>query len=245
MGSGNDRSSWRRCSRRAACCLALCLTLPVGCAFTKQHMDQALMAEQGGQHRSQGVAESYLLASPDVLEVHLDGRPDLGGRKAIGIDGRIELGAERVRVEGLPAAGAAGAVAEELRLRPEQVRVRVVEYNSKQIYLFGEIKGHQRAVPYQGPETVLDLLQRVGGVTPGAQPGEVHVLRAHVTDGKQPEVFQVDLESIVRKNDHRTNLRLQPFDQVHVGETIRSSYEKCVPPCLRPIYEKLCGLSRS
>jgi hypothetical protein len=44
--------------------------------------------------------------------------------------------------------------------------------------------------------------------------------------------------------DQGTNLRLQPFDRVFVGEAKKSSLEKCLPPCLRPMYEKLCGMRR-
>ena len=39
-------------------------------------------------------------------------------------------------------------------------------------------------------------------------------------------------------------VRLQPFDRVFVGEAKKSSLEKCIPPCLRPVYEKITGMRR-
>jgi protein involved in polysaccharide export with SLBB domain len=195
--------------------------------------------------RSQGVAGQYHIGCPDVLEVTVEGRPEYSGRCAVGPDGRVELGPlGGVRVEGRPAEEAARLVAAEARLPAGRVQVRVAEYNSQQVYLFGAVTGLQRAVPYQGPETVLDLLQRVGGITPGAAPGEVHVVRPHVAEGRPPEVFHVDLQAILLKHDQRTNLRVQPFDQIYVGETRQSALAKCVPPCLRPVYEAVCGMAR-
>jgi protein involved in polysaccharide export with SLBB domain len=124
------------------------------------------------------------------------------------------------------------------------VHVRIAEFRSQQLFLVGQVVGLQRAVPYQGPETVLELLQRAGGITPGASPEDVDVVRSRLAEGKQPEVFHVDLRAIVLRHDAQTNLRLQPFDQVFVGESEESCLGKCMPPWLRPLYEAVCGLRR-
>jgi hypothetical protein len=42
------------------------------------------------------------------------------------------------------------------------------------------------------------------------------------------------------RQDQRTNLRLQPFDQIHVGQTYRAKLQRCVPPWLRPLYDEIC-----
>ena len=98
------------------------------------------------------------------------------------------------------------------------------------------VVGQQRSVPYRGQETVLDLLQRVGGLTPGAEPDDVYVVRPHIGDNKRAEVFHVHLRAIVMKQDHKTNIRLLPFDQVYVGETRQARVEKAIPPWMQPIY---------
>jgi protein involved in polysaccharide export with SLBB domain len=199
------------------------------------------MADKGPADRDRGVAESYLVSCPDVLEVTIAERPDLGFRGPVGADGCADLGLlGRPRVEGKTVAGIALFLAEQAGVPAEQVHVRVAEFNSQPIYLFGQVSGLQRAVPYEGQETVLDLLQRVGGITPGAAPDDVYVVRSHLAEGTRPEVFHVDLRAIVLKNDYRTNLRLQPYDQVHVGETHQAKVERCIPPCLRPLYQALC-----
>lgn len=246
MEAGQSWASWqRRSGRTARLWLGLLLGMMAGCASGKPHLDQALLADGGATTRNEGVAELYTVRCPDVLEVHLDHRPDLDGWLPVDLDGQIDLGPlGRLRAEGLTVPEIAHALAERAATAPDALRVRVAEYNSQRIYLYGEGNGEQRTVPYLGPETVLDLLQRVGGVTPGAAPGNVHVIRPHVVEGRQPEMYAVDLKAIVLRHDPRTNLRLQPFDQVYVGETRKSSLQKCVPPWLRPLYEAICGLYR-
>jgi protein involved in polysaccharide export with SLBB domain len=246
MDVGTGWSSGQERAPRAACRgLPLLLCLLTGCCLGRPHLDEALLADPGRDARNQGVAYLYRVGCPDVLEVTVPGRPELAGRYTVKADGRIDLGPlGRVRVDGLRLPEIAARLAEPLGVPPETIRIRVVEYNSQQVYLVGEVAGLQRAVSYQGPETVLDLLQRTGGITPGAAPGEVHVIRAGVAEGQTPAVFHVDLQAVVLKQDQRTNLRLQPFDQLYVGESRQSCVARCMPPCFRCLYDALWGMWR-
>jgi polysaccharide biosynthesis/export protein len=248
-GIRNGGAGPRGCPLRRFPRLLLLLLLPglalgtaPGCATGRPHVDRSLMADRGGAGRNEGVAEHYLIGCPDVLEVAVVGQPELTQRCKVGPDGRVDLGSlGSPRVEGRTVPEVARHLGEALSLPPEYVDVRVAEFNSQCLYLFGEVTGLQRAVPYRGQETVLDLLQRVGGITPGAAPGEVYVVRSRISEGRRPEVFHVDLRAIVMDHDARTNIRLQPFDQVYVGATRRALWEKCIPPWLRPLFRALCG----
>ena len=66
-----------------------------------------------------------------------------------------------------------------------------------------------------------------------AEPREVHVVRANVAIGRRPEVFPVDLAAILTRGDAKTNVPLQPYDQVYVGETRRSNWAKYLPPWMQ------------
>jgi polysaccharide export outer membrane protein len=198
------------------------------------------MADRGGTARNEGVADHYSVGCPDVLAVEVLNRPDLSGKYAVGPDGRIEMARlGRPRVDGLTPSAIAQLLAKQAGMPSSQVRVHVADYQSRQIYLFGQVHGLQRAVAYQGQETVLDLLQRIGGITPGAAPSDVFVIRPRIAEGQRPEVFHVDLRAIVLNGDQRTNIRLQPFDQIHVGETRQALVERCIPGWLRPLYQAL------
>jgi protein involved in polysaccharide export with SLBB domain len=228
------------------------LRLPVlglllaGCAGTGPRLDEALLADHNPAAHGGDLDKFYQVHCPDVLEIHVSGEWDWNGRRAVGPDGRIDLAPKGpVRVDGLTTREIVYVLAGHFNVRPAQMQVRVADYNSQKVYLCGEVVGLQRALAYQGPETVVDLLQRSGGITPGAAPREVFVVRSHVADGKPPEVFHVDLPAIVVKQDQSSNLRLQPFDQVYIGQSRQSVLCNCLPPWSRPLYEKLCGMKRS
>jgi polysaccharide export outer membrane protein len=162
------------------------------------------------------------------------------------LDGRIDCGAfEGVRVEGQTTSEIAHNLENCLHLKPSQIGVRVVGYESQHVYLYGQVNGPNRPVPYEGPESVVSLLQRTGGITKGAADGDIHVIRSHVTDGKAPEVFDVKLEDILKKHDQTTDVTLQPYDQIYVGQSRKSLLQSSIPPMLRPVYELIFGLNQS
>jgi protein involved in polysaccharide export with SLBB domain len=236
MKTGKRWSPWK--TRIAVLLLALPMLLnATGCAKDRASVEKNLMSQQSTV-RHEGVAERYRVGCPDAVELVVSERPEFSGRHEIDSDGRIDLGEYgKLHIEGRTAPEIVKLVAEETGARPESVQVRVSEFRSQHVLLFGEVIGWQRSVPYRGQETVLDLLQRVGGITPGAEPRDVYVLRPHLGDNRRPEAFHVDLHAIVLKHDHQTNFRLLPFDQVYVGETRRAQIEKALPPWLRPLYQ--------
>ncbi len=241
--------SGKPASHRALTRLSLVVLLAVaslpGCSPTRATVEQNLMTDKLPRTGKVGVVENYVVAWPDVLEVLVRGQFEPGLVCPIGLDGRADLGSlGQLRFEGQTPPEIAQVLAEQLALPRDQVQVRVREYKSQHVFLFGQVVGRQRTVSYQGQETVLDLLQRVGGITPGAAPENVYVVRAHIGDGQRPEVFHVDLEAIVVNQDHKTNIRLQPYDQIYVGETRQSCLEKCFPPWLRPLFRTFCGTQK-
>ncbi len=222
----------------------LLVGLVAGCASDRQLLDQTLRAARDHGTRPEDVAAAYRVSCPDVLEVRVAGRDDLAGERPIDPDGCLRVGRlGRMRVEGQTPAEVAAQVADWAAVPVGAVQVRVTAYRSQQLYLVGQVGGTHRPVPYEGPETVLELLQRVG-VTAGAALEDVYVVRSHVPDGQPPEVFRVDLRAVLWGHDSTTNVRLLPFDEVFVGETRQCCWEKCVPPWLRPAYETVCGMKR-
>jgi protein involved in polysaccharide export with SLBB domain len=243
MNPGEGRSSWRDrpCRRWAPAGLLLgALLLCAGCATDRANVARALMSGGIRAQRAQEVADSYQVHCPDVIDVGIRQRPELSGKYVIEATGRIDLGDYgSLRVEGRTPPQLAGILAQETGQLPDDVLVRVAAFRSQYVFLTGQVAGWQRTVPYQGQETVLELLQRVGGITPAAELRDVYVVRTHLEQNQRPEVFHVDLQAIVLKRDEKTNMRLLPFDQIHVGESRQSQLEKSFPPWLRPIYQVL------
>jgi protein involved in polysaccharide export with SLBB domain len=234
MNPGECRLCWRAPSALLLGALLFC----AGCAADRINVERALVAGLNDVQRAQGVTEHYQLHCPDAIEVRIRNRPDLSKQYAIEATGCIDLGdCGPVRVEGKTLTEVAHRIAKATGEPHEDVAVRVTAFRSQYLFLTGQVIGWQRTVPYQGQETVLDLLQRVGGITPAAELRDIYVVRTHLEQNQRPEVFHVDLAAIVLKHDDKTNIRLLPFDQVNVGESRQSQLEKTFPPWLRPIYQ--------
>lgn len=187
-------------------------------------------------------AEVYTLACPDLVEVVWLDRPDSPWIGRIGADGCVTIaGLASIRIEGTTTGEAAQQIAAVAGISPEHLRVRVAEYASRQVFLFGQVEGGPRAVDYRGPERVVDLLRRAGGLSPDAAPNEIYVLRAQVGEGIPAEVLTVDLPAILQNGDHSTNVRVQPLDEIYIGEKPRSRIRRAIPTFLKPLYESIVG----
>lgn len=207
------------------------LVLLTGCLGPREKMGPNLLSNQGPDLSIEVPADAYQVHCPDVLEISVNAPAHWKVQRRIGPDGRIDLGeVGRLRVDGLTTAAIQKLVAKTITVSTKLVQVKVAEFNSQQVYLHGEVRAPRHVVAYRGPETVVELLRREGGLSIDAAPGDIQVIRGNVADGGAPEVYHVKLEAILKKNDHRTNVRLQPFDQVYVGESRRCCLARIFPP---------------
>jgi polysaccharide biosynthesis/export protein len=197
------------------------LLMPCGCAVRRAELNQALLTDHTPAAHTRDVEAAYRVRCPDIVEITVAGAPALSGSCLVHADGRITLNDGRsFLVERMTPQEIAHLL--EASLSPRWVHVRVVGYRSQELFLLSPASEVQRAVPYHGPETVIDFLQRVGGLPLNSEGDEIRVIRAHVADGKPPEVFTIDLRAIVLDHDQQTNVRLEPFDQIHIG--VRPGY---------------------
>src|SRR5262249_43647181 len=153
--------------------LGLLASLLVGCASGPPRFDQALMADQGAASRNQGVIQAYHVFCPDVLEIRIAGRPELSGWRAIDAEGRIDLGRlGRLRVEGRSPSQVVQLLSEETGISATQIQVRVAEYNSQQIYLFGQVMpvSEERGTRDEGRERK----DESGNMKDESEPGKLH-----------------------------------------------------------------------
>jgi protein involved in polysaccharide export with SLBB domain len=208
-----------------------------GCTRPRNELREALLnAPPVPRHADAG----YLIACPDVLNIHVAGTPELTGLREVEANGCIDLGRfGGLNVEGLTTAGAAREIARAARLNPDLVLVEIAKYQSKQIYLLGEVAGQERAVQFEGEETVVDLLRRTGGITPDAAPDEVRIIRNPGLSSAEPQVIRVDLRAILLQADQRSNVKVQPYDQIFVPETKQARVGRCLHPWLRPLCRML------
>jgi hypothetical protein len=222
--------------------VGLCLALG-GCATSEAQLEKAVRQDRNPAAHAHDLDAHYRLRCPDRIEVRIDGQPRRSGSRQLGPDGQIYLDPRTpVRVGGEPLPAATAAIAGRLGVPEQAVHLRVAEHRSQSLYLFTDAHGGQKVVSYRGPETVLDFLQRLGAPSYGAALQDVQVVRAHVADGKPPEVFHIDLPAVLLAHDLQTNIRLEPNDRIYIAETRSARLACCVPPLLRPLYRQMCGL---
>ena len=129
------------------------------------------------------------------------------------------------------------------QIKPDSIAISLEDARSSRIYISGPVNAKARAVPYRGPEPVLEFLVRVGAIQQGCTNlHRVYVVRPNVSLGEKADVFHVDVDAVALDGEQKTNITIQPSDHVYVGETHRSSFSRLLPAWLRPIYRSLVGL---
>jgi polysaccharide biosynthesis/export protein len=159
----------------------------------------------------------YPVVFPDVLEISVPGNPECTGRRLVYPDGRIDLGRHgAVLAEGCTAAEITRRIADAAGVLPQQVQCRVAAARSRFVYVVGAGADHPRAIPYTGPQPVTELFERVHRLAPDVHASEIRVVRRNVARGIPTETFKVDLAA-VRNGDGRTDVILEPNDEIHVA----------------------------
>lgn len=167
---------------------------------------------------SPATAASSSLGPGDVFEVRVFQEPDLSGIYRIASDGTIEFplcgklvvgglhGSEVV--EKLSVCLAAGY------LKNPQVSVFVKEYNSKKVFVLGEVQ-KPGTFPYDDSMTVVQAITLAGGFSPHADRNNSSVAR--LVDGREQR-YKVPVVDIGL--GRALNFPLQPGDIVFVPESL-------------------------
>ncbi|MCS7166249.1 MAG: polysaccharide biosynthesis/export family protein [Gemmatales bacterium] len=217
-----------RCSRHAW--LVCALLLAVGCAtsdYTRVHTALSRGEDIGppfGEHPT-----DYRVGPGDVLALRFRQCPDWNGTYRVLPHGCIvlpKLGA--FPVSGRTPDEIATLLREAYGDAVGSVLVQVHQYDSQHVYLLGEVQGGPRAVPYQGPETIVQLIQRIGGLTPDADPSAIRVHRPFGRQGEE-EILHVNLVTLILEKDRRQNIYIQPYDRVVVPRHAWARLRDCLP----------------
>jgi polysaccharide export outer membrane protein len=158
------------------------------------------------------------LGPGDVFEVRVFQEPELSGVFQVGPEGDVMFPlCKRVVVAGLNA----NAAAEKLRgclsegfLRDPQVSVLVKEYNSKKVFVFGEVQ-KPGTFPYEEGMSVVQAVTVAGGFTRSAAQNSTSVTRR--VNGSEVKM-KVNVQDIALGK--APNFTLEPGDIVFVPESL-------------------------
>lgn len=216
-----------------------------GCASTRRDgprsdelaQEHAMNAglKQASKQARPGPNQAYVIDPPDVLEIYIKDNPQISATTIrVGPDGMISrplIG--QVRVGGRTV----NEITEELRQRyakyitNAEVTVSVTGFNSKWIYVDGEVRNPGR-YPYTGSDSVVNALAQAGFLTRRASPNGIQIARGNPND---PEIYPVRYKDILVDDDSRTNWVLAAEDIVYVPPTWTSTVGYAIEEILFPI----------
>ncbi len=158
------------------------------------------------------------LGPGDVIEVRVYGEPELSGVYQLGRLGDVTFPlCQRVVLGGLSANGAADKLRECLSggfMRDPQVSVLVKEYNSKKVFVFGEVQKPGTFI-YEDGMSIVQAITVAGGFTKTAARNSTSVTRR--VAGQEVKV-RVTVEDIALGK--APNFTLEPGDIVYVPESL-------------------------
>ncbi len=181
-------------------------------------------------------ASSYTLGKLDVLDIFVQRHPEVSGRYVINNEGKVQYDfVGDIFVEGLTKDAIRDKFVELLStyiVSPE-VTVKISEYNSKVVYVIGEV-GRPGKIFMRGDTiTVHEALVQAGlpRLTASTRKGKVITPSE---DGKAKQQA-VDVHKLLYQGDLRENLVMLPGDTLYVPATGLTKVMRAISPVSAPI----------
>lgn len=161
---------------------------------------------------------STTLGVGDVVEVRVFEEADLSGPYRVAPGGTIDFPlCGKMQVAGKNTSGLSDLLTKclgEKYLKHPQVTVLLREYNSKKIFVFGEVQ-KPGTFPYDEDMSIIQAITMAGGFTKIASKNDIAVTRT--MEGKETKI-RVPVADI--GTGREKNFRLQPGDIVFVPESM-------------------------
>ncbi|SEK38821.1 polysaccharide export outer membrane protein [Stigmatella aurantiaca] len=189
------------------------LTAALACRSAPRVPDLPLPTEQEARASA---STSNTLGAGDVVEVRVFQEPDHSGIWLVSPEGTIDYPlCGKVELAGRTSSTAADALRGCLAryLRNPQVAVLIREYNSKKIFVFGEVQ-KPGTFPYDGEMNIIQAITLAGGFTKLAAKNSTNVTR--LVDGQERKI-RVPVEDIGVGREK--NFLLQPGDIIFIPES--------------------------
>ena len=197
---------------------------------------------------SEGVPLSnstYTLGADDVIEIAVMRHPEVSGQYIINSEGNIQyefIG--DVSVAGLTKDQVKDSVTQKISeyiISPE-VTVKIIGYNSKIIYVVGEV-GSPGKIFMRGDTMTVHEALMLSGLPLLTAAGKRSFVITPAEDGNAVQ-RKVDVEALLYQGDLRENLVMKPGDTLYVPPTFLSKTMRAISPITQPI-SAAAGAGRS
>jgi polysaccharide export outer membrane protein len=203
---------------------------------------------------------AYVIQPPDILliQARLSPLPEqsINGQHLVRPDGSVSLGIygsayvagmtlEQARDAVAAAVNASPILATRDRLKPYDISVDVLAYNSRVYYVITDGGGYGEQVykfPVTGNETVLDAISNITGLPAVASKKHIWVARAVPGHGSYQNILPVDWIGLTQGGGAATNYQLFPGDRVYVQSDKLIRIDSALAKFLAPI-ERVLGVT--
>jgi len=178
----------------------------------------------------------YTLGENDVLEVTVLRHPEVSGEYIINSEGKIQYEfVGDIDLNGLTKDKAAEKIRERLEtyiIAPE-VTVKIKGYNSKIVYVIGEV-AHPGIVYMRGDTiTVRQALIAAGLPLLSAKGSKSRLITPSEKD--EPEIKKVNIDKLLYEGNLKENLVMKPGDTLYIPATIMTKTMRVLKPVAEPI----------
>ncbi len=199
--------------------LACCAWLAAGCRTPRENNpgDPPLTSASTVPVDADGGTRANSLGVGDLVEVRVFQEADLSGTFRVSPEGTVDYPlCGKVKLAGMTSSQAADALTQCLAqgyLKRPQVTVLIREYNSKKVFVFGEVQ-KPGTFPYDDNMNIIQAVTLAGGFTKVAAKNNTNVTR--LVNGTEQKI-RVPVEDIGVGREK--NFQLQPGDIVFVPES--------------------------
>lgn len=178
----------------------------------------------------------YTLGINDIIEVMVSRHPEVSGPYAINSEGKIQYEfVGDVQLAGKTKAEATDILKEVLSkyiINPE-INVKITGYNSKVVYVIGEVNGPGKIYMRGDTISVREALVQAGLPMLSAKSGDGRL----VTPSASGKIIQkkVNVYKLLYEGDLRENLVMKPGDTLYLPPTFLAKVMRVISPVVAPI----------
>lgn len=187
------------------------------CRTPKPAISSTVSLDRARAASEQSTTDGASLDSADMIEVRVFQEPDLSGAFRISTDGTIDYPlCGKVKLAGQTSSQTADILTGCLGhryIKHPQVSVLIREYNSKKVFVFGEVQ-KPGTFPYENRMSIVQAITLAGGFTKQAAKNSASVTR--LISGHE-EKIRVPVEDIGTGRER--NFLLEPGDIIFVPES--------------------------
>ncbi len=180
----------------------------------------------------------YTLGKEDILEVMVLRHPEVSGQYIINNEGNIQFEfIGDVKVEGMKKNQVQDRLVrllEEYIISPI-VTVKIVGYNSKIVYVIGEVGRPGKIIMRGDTITVREALVQAGLPMLTAKTSKSHLITPSASGKIEDKI--VNVHKLLYEGDLRENLVMKPGDTLYIPPTFLAKTMRVISPVTTPIRE--------